>query len=423
MKFKSGLVALLVVTLLMSLFGPVASAQIGEPVFSNLQFRNRWVEQDRLVGQAGVERGYTWGPAVAGTELIQSEPYRESPNGVRLVQYFEKGRMEINQPFTDNRVTTGLLVRDLVTGRRQDGDNTFTDLPASQTQVAGDDVSVNPTAPVYASFRNVITFGGADANSKPSAPGAVINQLINKAGQVSTFTPPEQLTIGAYQSETGHNIAKVFEDFKNLRGPVIDPVGGDQRNNQPIYTDNPTVNVFGYAVTEPYWVLTRVAGVERPVLVQLFQRRVLTYNPALSGQKVEMGNLGQHYYKWRYIENKDTALPPPVIPAAGCLPASSTTGTTVQACVSNPAPAKGSNVTVFGRLIVQGKAISGVKMNARWNFFERTQECTSGDSNAQGVASCSVNVGNDSSGYQVDIRVSFDYNGQTYQTIIDLIPA
>ena len=85
----------------------------------------------------------------------------------------------------------------------------------------------------------------------------------------------------------------------------------------PGHLDNPTVNVFGYAVTEPFWVSTKVAGAQRTVLVQLFQRRVLTYNPALSGLKVEMGNLGQHYYKWRYIENNPNLGAPTAIPAAG----------------------------------------------------------------------------------------------------------
>jgi hypothetical protein len=35
--------------------------------------------------------------------------------------------------------------------------------------------------------------------------------------------------------------------------------------------------------------------------VQAFERRVLTYNPDNSdGWKVEAGNVGQHYYQWRY---------------------------------------------------------------------------------------------------------------------------
>ena len=40
------------------------------------------------------------------------------------------------------------------------------------------------------------------------------------------------------------------------------------------------------------------------VLVQPFQRRVLTYSPDNpSGWQVEMGNVGRHYYLWRYGED------------------------------------------------------------------------------------------------------------------------
>lgn len=414
------LISLLSSILTLNSLSSVQAAEVDEPQFSNLQFQNRWVEQDRLVGSTGVSRFYTWGPSVNTTTVLESEPYKESPNGRRLVQYFEKARMELNQPFGGGSVTTGLLVRDLVTGQRQDGDNTFATLPPSQTQVAGDDVSVNPDAPVYASFKNVITFGGVDANSKTSTPNTVVNQFINKTGQVSNFTPPENITIGAFQSETGHNIAKVFEDFKNITGPIIDPLTGKRSEGQAVYTTNPTINVFGYAVTEPYWLKSKVAGVEQTLLVQLFQRRVLTYNPSLNGQKVEMGNLGQHYYKWRYIENKPDA-PAQGINAVGCLPATDTKGTIIQACLNNPFPTKGTDATLSARLIVRGQAITGVVMNTRWGFFNKLVNCDSQPSDVNGVATCTVNVDKDSSTV-ADIQIVFVYNGTNYQSNLEFQP-
>ena len=37
------------------------------------------------------------------------------------------------------------------------------------------------------------------------------------------------------------------------------------------------------------------------MLIQAFERRVLTYNPANAPAcQVQMGNIGQHYYEWRY---------------------------------------------------------------------------------------------------------------------------
>lgn len=314
MKKKQGLTALSAVLVLFSLLSMVAFA--ADPSFGNVQFQNLWVQADRLVGSPGVTRPYTWGPSIPAAPNAVSEPYAESPGGQRVVQYFDKARMELNNPAT-GLVTAGLIVRDLVAGLRQDGDNTFTNLPPSQTQVAGDAVSINPNAPVYASFKNAVTLGNADANSKTSAVGSTITQFIDKAGTVTTITPPESLTVGAYQAETGHNIAKVFEDFKNQRGAVTDPLTGTTIQNQLIYTDNPTARVFGYAISEPFWVNTKIAGVERTVLVQLFQRRVLTYNPALpAGSRVEMGNVGQHYYQWRYVENAGGGTTPPPTPTA-----------------------------------------------------------------------------------------------------------
>src|SRR5207248_2825743 len=45
----------------------------------------------------------------------------------------------------------------------------------------------------------------------------------------------------------------------------------------------------------------KIAGVYQDVLIQAFERRVLTYNPANSPAfQVEMGNIGLHYYDWRY---------------------------------------------------------------------------------------------------------------------------
>jgi hypothetical protein len=58
---------------------------------------------------------------------------------------------------------------------------------------------------------------------------------------------------------------------------------------------------LGYPITEPYWTNVKIGGAPKQVLVQAFQRRVLTYvadNPP--GWQVEMGNVGRHYYDWRY---------------------------------------------------------------------------------------------------------------------------
>ena len=59
--------------------------------------------------------------------------------------------------------------------------------------------------------------------------------------------------------------------------------------------------------------------VSRPAyLIQLYQRRVLTYIPDYTPEwQVQMGNVGQHYYQWRYTPVPATPTPPPPTPVPG----------------------------------------------------------------------------------------------------------
>jgi hypothetical protein len=60
----------------------------------------------------------------------------------------------------------------------------------------------------------------------------------------------------------------------------------------------------GYPVTEAYWTRALVGGTETDVLVQAFERRVLTYTPSNpEGWQVESGNVGRHYYEWFHGED------------------------------------------------------------------------------------------------------------------------
>src|SRR5207249_9595947 len=61
------------------------------------------------------------------------------------------------------------------------------------------------------------------------------------------------------------------------------------------------LTTLGYPITEPYWIDVRINGKTNTALVQLFDRRALTYNPTNPpASQVEMGNVGRHYYLWRY---------------------------------------------------------------------------------------------------------------------------
>ena len=56
--------------------------------------------------------------------MIVREPYADAPGGTRLVQYFDKSRMEINNPGGDRTskffVTNGLLSIELISGKIAD---------------------------------------------------------------------------------------------------------------------------------------------------------------------------------------------------------------------------------------------------------------------------------------------------------------
>src|SRR5205823_9183881 len=125
---------------------------------------------------------------------------------------------------------------------------------------------------------------------------------------------PSKETYGAkfgfYNTETKHNIADKFWDFLNLSGPVI---GADGKQSNARLSD-PWFYTTGYAISEPYWANVKIAGKQQDVLIQLFERRVLTYNPSQTAQwQVQMGNIGAHYYDWRYKKSGNQAFPNPVV--------------------------------------------------------------------------------------------------------------
>jgi hypothetical protein len=163
--------------------------------------------------------------------------------------------------------------------------------------VAGD--AGNPLSPTYASFNKVGTFFGNE-NNRPNSSKSLIKARIDKNGNVSDFTPPEQQIIGGYDEVTHHNIADIFVKFGDQSGLIWN---GSNYTQDKLFFGNPTY-VLGRPLTEPYWTRAVVAGTAKDVLVQLFERRVLTYTPSNpAGFKVEMGNVGQHYFQWRYRQN------------------------------------------------------------------------------------------------------------------------
>ena len=85
------------------------------------------------------------------------EPYAQGASGMRLVQYFDKSRMEINNPTGDKNnpfyVTNGLLTVELITGKMQVGDdNTSTALPPKYLSPPTPTTQTRPPTPASASY-------------------------------------------------------------------------------------------------------------------------------------------------------------------------------------------------------------------------------------------------------------------------------
>ncbi len=103
----------LLLALVVSLVPVRAAEQFADPAFRAL-----WERTDGPVAALAVQRTFLWGPTPISGAV--QEKYAQSPGGMRLVQYFDKSRMEITQPGSAQTsafyVTNGLLVIELMTG-------------------------------------------------------------------------------------------------------------------------------------------------------------------------------------------------------------------------------------------------------------------------------------------------------------------
>ncbi len=274
--------------------------------FAEAAFQKIWTRIDQPLASASVSRSWLWGPNGFAVAL---EDYTEGTGGQRLVQYFDKSRMELTRlqgdPTSKWYVTNGLLAKELISGYLQTGDNQFRQLESARIAIAGDPTEIAPEAPTYASFQSVATLTPGQ-NVAVDQTGQPLTATLTKNGQVGQLAATEPtfgLTRNAkYISDTGHNIPDVFWNYlTNSRGLVLAEDGKS-------LVEGDTVDwqfSVGLPITEAYWVKVKVAGVEQVVLVQAFERRVLTYtsnNP--SAFQVEMGNVGRHYYTWRYLTGR-----------------------------------------------------------------------------------------------------------------------
>jgi glucose/arabinose dehydrogenase len=252
---------------------------------------NTWARTDQPVRDGAVNRSWMWGPH--GMFCAGFEPYADAEGGQRIVQYFDKSRMEINNPGGDPTsiwyVTNGLLVKEMVTGAIQTGNDSFQQHGRSNLNVAGD--LDDDTGPTYETFAGLL-------DRDPLPVGSTIIQSVDRTGNVQDDAAMAQFGVQAVEvaPETGHVVASPFWEFMNSSATVWEDgqLTTGQLFENPYYAT-------GLPISEAYWTTVRVAGTSQSVLVQAFERRVLTYTPSNpDGWQVELGNVGLHYYFWRY---------------------------------------------------------------------------------------------------------------------------
>lgn len=256
-------------------------------------FSRVWARTDKPVLEGQVGRSWMWGPDPLNQPM--TEPYAESPGGEREVQYFDKARMEITHPDADPTatwfVTNGLLVTEMVSGQMQLGDSEFESRQPAEINVAGD--PIDPDGPTYATFASLL-------DSSPLPLGSTVIQRLDRSGSVSDdpSLADRDVTIGFLDDTTNHAVATPFWDFMNSSGLIWN----GQENVEAKLFENPYF-ATGRPIAEPYWAMVQVGGTPHDVLVQCFERRVLTFTPENApGWQVEAGNVGRHYREWRYSE-------------------------------------------------------------------------------------------------------------------------
>jgi hypothetical protein len=212
--------------------------------------------------------------------------------------YFDKARME-RTSLDNSTVTNGLLVVEMLSGKVQVGDNTFTNQGNYDEKREGPaEINLIGDPGNWLTYARLNPYASLNLDKRASnRVGQSVDQELTEDKGIQKASLAGQQSIGYYDEVLGHNIPKVFWEFLNQSGIVYSSESGNYVQGQLInrLTD------AGYPVTEPYWVRQRVGGVEKEVMFQAFQRRTLTFTPDnASAFQVEMGNVGRHYVIWRY---------------------------------------------------------------------------------------------------------------------------
>ncbi|CAN5666303.1 hypothetical protein BH23CHL2_BH23CHL2_28600 [soil metagenome] len=270
-------------------------------------FHRLWARTELPVIEGAASRSWIWGET-AITPLV-SEP---NADNTRIVQYFDKGGMQFNpdpaiQIGNPAYVMASPLAYEMLPGQLASGDQ----WGPSGIGIAGDADDVS--GPTYATFTDL-------RDAPPPADGALLTEAVDRQGNRSHDDRLAQFGVTAAYRVTlpglDHQIASPFWEFIQSSGPVYEAA---RVLDEPMFEDQWAM--IGLPLTEAYWSRVKLNGEISDVLVQVFERRVLTYTPTMpDGWQVQIANTGRHYVDWRFggsipsnlmAEPESLPVPPP----------------------------------------------------------------------------------------------------------------
>lgn len=319
-----------------------------------------WDQTDGQIVRGEVQRPWIFGPEAISAGI---ESYPQSPTGYRKVVYYDKGRLDLNDPTKEPGSTWlvqgALLVNEMLSGRIQLGENEFVKRELPEIPLVGDVGQEDPVT--YADLAPYSTIYQAWlAKEKQEKEQAAQQEQAAQTTQAETVaepatdstpeaTPTPEPTaaqptatplalmpapgdqgplaarhLSMTEQEAMARLGEPVDDLLTAEGEVVDAGADSQGVTLASYNEinhlfvaspfddwaqtlpMPALNLIGLPVTQPYWVEAEVGGESVMVLVQAFERRMLTYTPSNpEGWKVESANVGIHYRLWRGLERPE----------------------------------------------------------------------------------------------------------------------
>jgi len=251
-----------------------------EPVVAAMAFGSPGFAQTWQRDEARVS-GF-WGDLSGASESLQ-EANDDAPGGMRLVQYFNSGRMEQTVP--GGPVTSGLLVRELITGTVSLGGRRTQSFGPATLRLFGTEADENPAYPIP-------TFADLAALPKFAEPGKTPLAYAMVRGH-------QWQPLSGYEGNA-QNAASSGE----FSGYVRDPSGTYQQtildHFQDFINDKLAATIaetIGYPITPI--AVTQVAG--DTYVCQAFERRLLAQVNTRTDAYLTIQGTGALYYNWRYV--------------------------------------------------------------------------------------------------------------------------